>query len=67
MTGRRGGLPSEHAVDDDEEEDVVNDTFPVGHHHSIGAAQVRLALRMESSCEIRTSDDMNQFEVAIAQ
>lgn len=28
-TGRRCSLPSEHAVDDGEKEDEVNNTFPV--------------------------------------
>lgn len=39
------GLPFEHAVDDGEEEDKVKDAFPVGHHYSIGSAQMRLTLR----------------------
>lgn len=38
-------LPSEHAVDDGEEEDEVDDAFPVRHHHGIGRTQMRLALR----------------------
>lgn len=38
-------LPFEHAVDDNEEEEVVKDALPVRHHHSVGRAHVRLALK----------------------
>lgn len=37
-------LPFEHAVDDNEEEEVVKDALPVRHHHRVGRAHVRLAL-----------------------
>lgn len=55
-TGRRCSLPSEHAVDDGEKEDEVNNTFPVWHHHCVGGAQVRLTLMMKSNCESQTSE-----------
>ena len=41
----RHSLPSEHAMEDSEEEDEVKDAFPVWHHHSIGSTQMRLTLR----------------------
>lgn len=40
-------LPIEHAVDHSEEEDEVDDTFPVRHHHGIGSTQVRLTLKRQ--------------------
>lgn len=40
-------LPFEHAVDDNEEEEVVKDALPVRHHHRVGRAHVRLALERQ--------------------
>lgn len=34
---QRLNLPREHAVDNREEEDEVNNTLPIRHHHSIGS------------------------------
>lgn len=49
-------LPSEHAVNDSEEEDEVNDAFPVWHHHTISSTQMRLTLRWHYEVKLRDMD-----------